>query len=78
MDCSTPGFPVLRHLSELAKLMSTESVMPSNHLFLYCSLLLLPSVFPSIRIFSNESTLRLKGLEYILRPLSGIVLLSMK
>ena len=38
----------------LLKLMSIESVMPSNHLLLCCSLLLLPSIFPSIRVFSNE------------------------
>ena len=65
MDCSTPGLPVLCHLPERAKLMSIESVMPSNHLFPYCSLLLLPSVFPSIRVFSNESTLHLRGLEFL-------------
>ena len=41
----------------LPKLMSIESVMPSNHLILYHPLLLLPSIFPSIRVFSNESTL---------------------
>ena len=41
----------------LLKLMSTESVIPSNHLFLSCPLLLLPSIFHSIRIFSNESAL---------------------
>ena len=41
----------------LLKIMSIESVMPSNHLFLCCPLLLLPSIFPSIRVFSNESTL---------------------
>ena len=41
----------------LLKLMSIESVMPSNHLILCCPLLLLPSIFPSIRVFSNESTL---------------------
>ena len=40
----------------LLKLMSTEAVMPSKHLILCCPLLLLPSVFPSIRFFSNEST----------------------
>ena len=40
----------------LLKLMSTESVMPSNHLILYHPLPLLPSIFPSIRVFSNEST----------------------
>ena len=43
----------------LPKLMSIESVMPSNHLILCHPLLLLPSIFPSIRIFSNESALRI-------------------
>ena len=41
----------------LPKLMSIESVMPSNHLILWCPLLFLPSIFPSIRVFSNESAL---------------------
>ena len=45
----------------LLKLMSTMSVMPSNHLILYCPLLLLPSIFPSIRVFSNESALSSGG-----------------
>ena len=40
--------------------MSIESVMPSNHLILCCPLLLLPSIFPSIRVFSNESVLRIR------------------
>ena len=59
MDCSIPGFPGHYQLSELTpfKLMSIESVMPSNHLILCRPLLLLPSIFPSIRIFSNESVL---------------------
>ena len=57
MDCSTPGFPVLHHLPEAVKLMSIESVMPSNHLALCHPLLVLPSIFPSIRVFSNESAL---------------------
>ena len=43
----------------LSKLMSTESVMPSNHLIL-CHLLLMPSIFPRIRVFSNESALRIR------------------
>ena len=43
----------------LLKLMSIESVMPSNHLILCCPLLLLPSILPSIRVFSNESALRI-------------------
>ena len=57
MDCCTPGSPVLHYLLSLLKLMSTESVMPSNHLILCRSLLLPPSIFPRIRVFSNESTL---------------------
>ena len=56
VDCSTPGFPVHHHLPDLLKIMSIKSVMPSNHLVL-CHPLLLPSIFPSIRDFSNESAL---------------------
>ena len=48
----------------LLKLMSIESVMPSNHLILYCPLLLLPSVFSSIRVFSNESALCIRWPKY--------------
>ena len=48
----------------LPKLMSIESVMPSNHLILCHSLLLLPSIFPSIRVFSNESALRIRSPKY--------------
>ena len=44
----------------LLKVMSTESVMPSNHLLICRPLLLLPSIFPSIRVFSNESALRVR------------------
>ena len=47
-----------------SKPMSIESVMPSNHLILYCPLFLLPSVFPSIRVFSNESALHIRWPEY--------------
>ena len=46
------------------KPMSIESVMPSNHLILCCPLLLLPSIFPSFRIFSNESALRIRWPKY--------------
>ena len=46
------------------KLMSIESVMPSNHLILCRSLLLLPSIFPSIKVFSNESALRIRWPKY--------------
>ena len=48
----------------LPKPMSIESVMPSNHLILCCPLLLLPSIFPSIRDFSNESSLHIRWPEY--------------
>ena len=57
MGCRVPGFSVLHCLPELLKFMSTESVMPSNHLIHWCSLLLPPSIFPSIRVFSKESAL---------------------
>ena len=58
MDCSTPGLPVHHQL------MSIESVMPSNHLILCWPLLLLPSIFPSIRVFSNESALHIRWPKY--------------
>ena len=48
----------------LLKLMSVESVMPSNHLIFCCLLLLLPSIFPSIRVFSNELALHIRWLKY--------------
>ena len=50
-------FPVLQHFPEFAQIMSTESVMPSNHLILCHPLLLLTSIFPSIRVFSNKSAI---------------------
>ena len=60
MDCSTSGFPVHHQLPELTQThvkLKLELVMPSNHLILCCPLLLLPSIFPSIRVFSKESVL---------------------
>ena len=60
MNCSTPGFPVHHQL----KLISNESVVPSNHLILYHPLLHLPSIFPSIRGVSKESVLRIKWPKY--------------
>ena len=48
----------------LLKLMSIKSVMPSNHMILCCPLLLLPSIFPSVRVFSNESVLRMRWPKY--------------
>ena len=55
MNCSTPGFPVLHYLPKLLKLMSIDSVMLCKHLTLCHPCLLLPSIFPSIRIFYNRS-----------------------
>ena len=63
MDCSMPGFPLHHQLLELLKLMSIKSVMPSNHLILCCPLLLLPSIIPSIRVFSSESVLHIRWLK---------------
>ena len=59
-----PGLPVRHQLLELLKLMSIESVMPSNNLILCRPLLLLPSIFPSIRVFSNESALPIRWPKY--------------
>ena len=64
MDCSMPGLPVHPNSQSLLKLLSIESVMPSNHLLLCHPLLLLPSILPSIRVFSNESVLHIKWPKY--------------
>ena len=64
MDCITLGLPVPHNSRSLHKLMSTELVMQSNHLILCHPILLAPSVFPSIRIFSNESILRIRWPKY--------------
>ena len=64
MNCSIPGLPVHHQLPELLKLMSIELVMPSSHLILCHPLLLLPPIPPSIRVFSNESTLHMRWLNY--------------
>ena len=64
MNRSTPGLPVHHQLPESTQPMSIELVMPSNHLILCHPLLLLPSIFPSIRVFSNESTLRMRWPKY--------------
>ena len=63
MDCSMPGFPVL-HLLEFSQLMSLEMVMPSNHVIHCHPLLLLPSIFPSMRVFPNESALHIRWPKY--------------
>ena len=57
-------FPVLHYLLEFLKLMSIELMMPSSHLVLFHPLLFLPSIFPSIRIFSSESALCIRWPKY--------------
>ena len=64
MDCSMPGLPVHHQLLESTKTMSIESVMLSNHLILCRPLLLLLSIFPSIRVFSNELVLCIRWPKY--------------
>ena len=64
MDCSTPGLPVPHQLPESTQTHVIESVMPSKHLILCHPLLLLPSIFPCIRVFSKESVLRIKWPKY--------------
>ena len=64
MDCSTPGFLSFTNSWSLLKLMSIKSVMPSNRLILCHPLLLLPSIFPSIKVFSNESALHMRWPKY--------------
>ena len=56
MDCSMPGFPVLQYLPEFVQIHAIESVRLSAQLILCRLLLLLPSIFPSIKVFSNESS----------------------
>ena len=64
MNRSTPGLPVHHQLLEFTQLRSIESVMPSSHLILCRPLLLLPPIPPSIRLFSNESTLCMRWPKY--------------
>ena len=60
MDCSTPGLPAITNSQSLLKLISIKLVMPYNHHILCHPLHLPPSVFPSIRVFSNESVLHIR------------------
>ena len=64
MDCSTPGSLSFTNSRSSPKLMSIELVMPPSHLILCHPLLLLPSIFPSIRVLSNESALHIRWPEY--------------
>ena len=64
MDCRTPGLPVYHQLRNLLKLMPIESEIPSTHLILCCPLLLLPSIFLNMRVFSNESVLHIRWPKY--------------
>ena len=64
VNCSRPGLPAITNSRSSLRLTSIESVMPSSHLILCCPLLLLPPIPLSIKVFSNESTLRMKWPKY--------------
>ena len=64
MNCSMPASLSITNSQSPSKPMSIESVVPSNHLILGHALILLPSIFPSIRVFSNESALRIRWPKY--------------
>ena len=64
MDCSIPGFPVRHHLPDFAETHFLESVMLSNHLILCCPLLLPPSIFPIIGVFSDQLALSIRWPKY--------------
>ena len=74
MDCSMAGLPVHHQLLEFTQ--TRELVMPSNHLILCCPLLLLPSIFPSLRVFSNESVLLIRWPEYAFYTSTNCPILS--
>ena len=82
--CTTLGFPVHYHLQSLLKLISIELVMPSSHLILCHPLLLLLSIFPSIRVFSNELAVHIRwpkcwGFSFSISPskeYSGLIFLG--
>ena len=62
--CNTPGFPVLHHLLKCAQVHVHCIVMPFSHFIFWGNLLLLPSIFPSIRDFSNESAVCIRWPNY--------------
>ena len=64
MDCNTPSFLSITSSQSLLKLMSIELVIQSNHLILCHPLLLLPSIFPRIKVFSKESVFRIRWPKY--------------
>ena len=64
IHCNMPGFPVLHHLPELAQTHVHRVSDASNSLVLCCPLLFLPSIFPSIKVFSNESSLHIRWPKY--------------
>ena len=75
MDYSTPGLPMPHYIPEFAQITFIELEILSNHFIPCCPLLLLPSIFPSIRVFSNESALDIrcedKILPYLIMDLSA-------
>ena len=70
---SDSGYPGLHYLLALLKLMSIESMMPSSHLILCRPLLLLPAIFPSIRVFSNESVFLSDGQSIVVSASASVL-----
>ena len=73
MNCNMPGLPVHHQIPEFTQTLVIELVMPSSHLILCHPLLLLPPIPPSIRIFSNESTLHMRWPKYGVSALASVL-----
>ena len=78
MDCSTPGFPGHHQLLELAQTHVHRVVMSSNHFVLCRPLLLLPSIFPSTRVFFSESVLHNRWPKYWVSALASVFLMNIQ
>ena len=78
MDSSIPGLPVLHHILEFAKFMSTELGMLPKHIIFCRPLLFLPSIFPSIRVFSNELALHIRWSRYETLALASFLSMSIQ
>ena len=78
MHCPMPGFPVLHQFPEFTQTHIHWVVMPSNHLTLCWPLLLLPSIFANIRVFSNESTLHIRWQSIGASASASVLLMNIK
>ena len=64
MDCRKPGFPIFHHIPEFAQTHAHWVMMPSNYLILCCPFCFLPSIFPSIKVFSDELALCIRWIKF--------------